>query len=128
MASARVRAWTGLVLNSGAPTVQNVIPESPAALAGLSFGMELLAVDGWRTSSTAEAQKALATPGVGAQLRVLAADRGRVQEFQVRLAENPERSHRLVARAAATAGQRRAFKASYGQAFPVVAVKPGKRS
>ena len=126
-ALARARAWTGLVLNSNAPTVQNVIPDSPAARAGLSFGMELLAVDGWRTSSTAEAQKALAAPGVGGQVRVLAADRGLVQEFQVRLAENPERSHRLVARPAATPGQRRAFQTSYGQAFPVAAVKRGRR-
>ena len=114
----RARAWTGLVLAPGAPTVQNVIPGSPAAGAGLSFGMEILAVNGWRTVTSAEAQRALAEPGPGARIRVLAAERGRVFEVVVPVVENPERTYRIVPETRATAAQRAAFTAAYGQAFP----------
>ncbi len=123
----RARAWTGLVLATGSPTVQNVIPGSPAAEAGLSYGMEILAVDGWRTTTPAEVQRGLAEPGPGGRVKVLAADRGRVFETTVPVVDNPERSHRLVPDARASAAQRAAFEATYGQAFPSSPLKRGKR-
>lgn len=123
----RARAWTGLVLATGGPTVQNVIPGSPAAEAGLSYGMEILAVDGWRTTTPAEVQRGLAEPGPGGRVKVLAADRGRVFETTVPVVDNPERSHRLVPDARASAAQRAAFEAAYGQAFPSPPPKRGKR-
>jgi predicted metalloprotease with PDZ domain len=122
----RARAWTGLVLSPQGPTVQNVLPGSPAAKAGLSFGMEILAVDGWRTTTAAEVQRGLAEPGPGGSVRVLAADHGRILEATVPVVENPERTYRLVPDPQATASQRRAFEAAYGQAFPA-AVKRGQR-
>jgi predicted metalloprotease with PDZ domain len=121
----RARAWTGLVLASNGPTLQNVIPGSPAAAAGLSFGMEILAVDGWRTTTTAEVQRGLAQPGPGGKVLVLASDRGRVFEAVVPIVESPERSHRLVPDPRAGAGQRAAFTASYGQPWPSARVKQG---
>ncbi len=124
----RARAWTGLVMATAGATVLNVIPGSPAAKAGLSFGMEILAVDGWRTTTAAEVQRGLAEPGPGGKAVVLAADRGRVFEVTVPVAETPERTHRLVADSRATAGQRAAFKAAYGQAFPSAAKKRGIRT
>ena len=117
-ALARARSWTGLVLAPSSPTVQNVLPGSPAALAGLSFGMEVLAVDGWRTATAADAQRALAAPGPGGSARVLAADQGRVVEVTVAVTESPERAFRLVAEPGATASQKAAFRASFGQPFP----------
>ncbi|MDP1831380.1 MAG: hypothetical protein Q8K67_04930 [Geothrix sp.] len=123
----RARSWTGLVLAANGPTVQNVIPGSPAAVAGLSFGMEILAVDGWRTTATAEAQRCLAQPGPGGTALVLAADRGRILEATVPVAENPERIHRLVPDPRATAAQRASFQAAYGQAFPAAPKKRGTR-
>lgn len=123
----RARVWTGLVLNAQAPMVQNVLPGSPAAKAGLSFGMEILAVDGWRTTTTAEVQRALVGPDLGGSVRVLAADHGRVLEVTVPVIENPERSHRLVPDPRATAVQRAAFKAAYGQAFPSAPHRRGQR-
>lgn len=126
-ALARARSWTGLVLAPAAPTVQNVLPGSPAAAAGLSFGMELLAVDGWRTATAAEAQRALAAPGPGGTARVLAADQGRVFETTVAVEESPERTYRLVADAAAGAPQKAAFRASYGQPFPAAAPRRAAR-
>jgi predicted metalloprotease with PDZ domain len=114
----RARAWTGLVLGGSGTTIQNVLPGSPAAGAGLSFGMEILAVDGWRTTTAAEAQRALAQPGPGGVAKVLAADRGHVFETVVSVADNPERSHRLVLDPRAGAAQRAGFEASYGQPWP----------
>jgi len=107
--------------------VQNVIPDSPAVKAGLSFGMEILAVDGWRTLTAGEVQRGLAQPGPGGRARVLAADRGRVFEVTVPVVESPERSHRLVPDPKVTALQRTAFAASYGQSWPAPAVKRGRR-
>jgi predicted metalloprotease with PDZ domain len=123
----RTRAWTGLVLAAEGPVVQNVIPGSPAANAGLSFGMEILAVDGWRTTSGADVRRAMAEPGPGGKARVLAADRGRVFDVEVPVLDSPERAHRLVADAKAGATQKAAFEASYGQPWPVVTVKRGRR-
>jgi len=126
-ASRRARAWTGLVLGTQGTTIHNVIPGSPAAQAGLSFGMEILAVDGWRTTVPSEVQRSLAQPGPGGEVRVLAADRGRVFEVAVPVVENPERSHRLVPDPKASAAQRTAFTASYGQPWPAGAIKRGGR-
>lgn len=123
----RARSWTGLVVAANGPTVQNVIPGSPAAAAGLSFGMEILAVDGWRTATAAEAQRALAHPGPGGTARVLAADRGRVFEAAVPVVDSPERTHRLVVDPKVSAAQRAAFAAAYGQSFPVPPAKRGRR-
>ena len=126
-ALSRSRSWTGLVMGPNGAVIQNVIPGSPAAAAGLSFGMEILAVDGWRTGTAAEAQRGLARPGPGGKATVLAADRGRVFEVTVPVVESPERSHRLLADPKAGAVQRAAFAASYGQPWPTAPVKRGHR-
>jgi len=123
----RAKSWTGLVLAANGPTVQNVFPGSPAAEASLSFGMEILAVDGWRTKTAAEVQRGLAQPGPGGRIRILAVDRGRLLEVDVAVIENPERSHRLVPDPGATATQQAAFKASYGQPWPAPPRQRGKR-
>jgi predicted metalloprotease with PDZ domain len=123
----RARAWTGLVLGPTGTAVQNVIPGSPASMAGLSFGMEILAVDGWRTNSPAEVQRGLAEAGPGRKAVVLAADRGRVAEFGMAILESPERSHRLVPDPRATAAQKAAFAASYGQPWPGASRRRGSR-
>ena len=123
----RARSWTGLVLSSNGPVVQNVIPDSPAASAGLSFGMEILAVDGWRTTTAAEVQRRLAQPGPGGTAHVLAADLGRVFEVTMPVVDNHERTHHLVPDPKAGAGQRMGFTASFGQPWPPAPVKRGLR-
>ena len=123
----RAQAWTGLVLASNGPMIQNVLPDSPAAEAGLSFGMELLAVDGWRTSTSAEALRWLAQPGPGAEVTVLAAERGRVFQVTLPVQLSPERTHRLVPAAKTGPAQRAAFAATYGQPYPASAKKRGRR-
>ena len=123
----RARAWTGLVLASNGPTIQNVIPDSPAAKVGLSFGMEIVAVDGWRTTTAAEVQRGLAEPGPGGKVTVLASDRGRVFAVEVPVAESPERTYRLTMDPRTGAMQKSAFAASYGQPHPSAPVKRGGR-
>lgn len=124
----RARSWTGLALASNGPTIQNVIPDSPAARAGLSFGMEILAVDGWRTQTAAEAQRQISEVGPGGRARILAADRGRILEVKVPVVESPDRSHRLMPDPKATASQQAAFAATYGQAWPLAANKVGAKA
>jgi predicted metalloprotease with PDZ domain len=122
----RARAWTGLVLAATGSTVQNVIPGSPAAAAGLSFGMEILAVDGWRTTTAAEVQRGFAQVGPGAHATVLAALRGRVFEVSVPVVDSPERSHRLLPDPRASQAQRAAYEASYGQPWPAASGGRGR--
>ncbi|HJW72189.1 MAG TPA: hypothetical protein VJ486_04980 [Geothrix sp.] len=124
-AQRRARAWTGLVISAGAPTIQNVIPGSPAATAGISFGMEVLAVNGWRTTAAAEVERQLLEPGPGAKATLLVADRGRVFEALVPVIECPERSYRVLFDSKATAAQRENFARAYGVPFPA---EPGRRS
>ena len=123
----RAQAWTGLVLGANGPFIQNVLPGSPAAEAGLSYGMEILAVDGWRTPTSTEALRWLAQPGPGATVTVLAAERGRVFQVTVPVQQSPERSYRLVPAAKAGLAQRAAFEATYGQPHPAPARKQGRR-
>lgn len=118
----RAKAWTGLVFaprgnGADAPVVQNVLPESPAFRAGLSYGAEILAVDGWRTPTAAEAQRRLAD-ACTRSAEVLLQERGRVRAARVEVVENPTRTIRIVPDPAATEAQKEAFRAWTGQPFP----------
>jgi predicted metalloprotease with PDZ domain len=118
----RAKAWTGLVFARGANgseanTVQTVIPDSPAFRAGISYGAEVLAVDGWRTATGGEAQRRLAE-AFGRSAEVLVQERGRVRAVAVKVAANPTRTVRIVPDPEATPAQRAAFEAWTGQAFP----------
>lgn len=117
-AQARARAFTGLVLSGEVPVVANVLPDSPAERAGLSFGMEVLAVDGWRTAKASEAQARLTDAGPGTPLEVLASDRGRVRSFQVTVAEEVRREYRIQPSAEVTQSQQQAFGAFTGEPHP----------
>lgn len=100
----RAQAWTGLTLGADG-RVQNVHPGSPAAEAGLSYGMELLAVDGWRVTGQVEALRRFSARGTGEVLEVLAVDRGRVGRYAVRPVPNPTRITRIELHPAPTAEQ-----------------------
>jgi predicted metalloprotease with PDZ domain len=115
----RARTYAGLTFQGGGPTIQNVIPGSPAARAGLGYGMEVLAVDGWRTGSSQEVQNRIGDSGPGDQIRVLAAERGRVATYDVTLGENPHRTIQILPDAKATPAQKGAFQAWTGLPFPL---------
>ena len=102
----------------------NVVPGSPAAKAGLSYGMAILAVNGWRTASAGEVQRRLGDRAPGDPVELLAVDRGRVRTCLLTLEEHPFRTIQLVADPAAGAAQREAFGAWTGQAFPAPRAAP----
>jgi predicted metalloprotease with PDZ domain len=114
----RARVYAGLTFQGGAPVVANVVPGSPAALAGLGYGMEILAVDGWRTASSQEVQNRIGDAAPGDPSQILAADRGMVAAFDLTLGENPFRSILVTADPKATQAQKAAFQAWTGLAFP----------
>ncbi|WP_005037101.1 M61 family metallopeptidase [Holophaga foetida] len=114
---ARAKVYTGLAFGSGA-TIQNVFPDSPAAQAGLSYGMEILAVNGWRTASGHDAQNRFGDLPLGSRFEVLAGHLGRVSTFSLTTQEHPHRSTLIQADSGATPAQRSAFKAWTGLAFP----------
>ena len=119
----RARVYAGLSLAEDAPTVVNVAPGSPADLAGLAHGTEILAVDGARTVSAAEVQNRLGDRGPGDPVEILSAQRGRVRACTLILAENPNRTFQISPDPEATEAQRQAFGAWTGQPFPAPARK-----
>ena len=119
----RARVHAGLVFSGEGSTVANVLPGGPAAQAGLSYGMEILAVNGWRTTSGPEVQRRLGDRGPGDRVELVVADRGRVQSCALNLVENPLRTVQIHAAPGATAAQREAFSEWTGQPFPAPAPK-----
>lgn len=123
-AVAHAKAFTGLLFAPVAPgspeppTVWNVLPGTPAAEAGISFGHEILAVDGWRTATATDVRKRLTDAGVGGRAEVTYVDRGRVHRVKVKVVEDPRRSLRIVVSPLATDVQKAAFQAWTGQALP----------
>jgi predicted metalloprotease with PDZ domain len=114
----RARVYAGLAFSGDAPGLANVIPGSPAARAGLSYGMTILAVNGWRTLTALEVQRRLGDRAPGDQVEILAVDRGRVRSRVLTLTEHPHRTVQITAEPTASALQREAFSAWTGQAFP----------
>jgi predicted metalloprotease with PDZ domain len=88
--AARARAWTGLSLVPDRTIVKNVLPDSPAGRAGLTFGDEIVAVDGDRVNAATLAKRiADRRPGDRARITFFRADL--LREVRVTLAESPER-------------------------------------
>ncbi len=88
--SRRARAWTGLALHADRTTVRNVVPDSPAWRAGLTFNDEIVAVDGARVAAPTFARR-IADHLPGAEVRVTFFRRDELQEANVRLSESPDR-------------------------------------
>ncbi len=88
--SRRARAWTGLALHADRTTVRNVIPDSPAWRAGLTFGDEVVAVDGVRTTAATFAKR-IADHAPGARVRVAFFRRDQLAEADLTLGQSPER-------------------------------------
>ncbi|HJV23178.1 MAG TPA: PDZ domain-containing protein [Holophagaceae bacterium] len=126
-AVARAKAFTGLLFAPAAPgapeppTVWNVLPGTPAAEAGISFGHEILSVNGWRTTSATDVRKRLADTGLGKSADVSFVDRGRVHTAKVKVMEDPRRSLRVLPHPLVTDTQKAAFQAWTGQPFPAPA-------
>jgi len=87
----RARAWTGIALHPERTLVRNVIPDSPAWRAGITFGDDIVAVDGGRVTSATFANR-IADRDPGARVRVAFFRRDVLSETTLTLAESPDRS------------------------------------
>ena len=88
--AARARAWTGLALQPERTTVRNVVPDSPAWRAGLTFNDELVAVDGARVTAATFAKR-IADRRPGDETRLTYFRRDELREATLTLAETPDR-------------------------------------
>ncbi|HZL17246.1 MAG TPA: PDZ domain-containing protein [Polyangia bacterium] len=88
--SRRARAWTGLALYSDRTTVRNVIPDSPAWQAGLTFNDEIVAVEGARVTASTFGKR-IADHPPGARVRVTFFRRDQLREAALTLGQSPER-------------------------------------
>jgi predicted metalloprotease with PDZ domain len=90
----RARGWTGLAFASserGQPAVvRNVVPDSPAWRAGLSYGDELVAVGGARVDA-ASAPRRLQDAAPGARVAIAYFRRDRLHETTLVVGRSPER-------------------------------------
>jgi predicted metalloprotease with PDZ domain len=101
VSEATSRAYSGLVL---APDriVRNIEPGSPAEIAGLMLGDEVVAVAGRRVRTGDEAQARLAERKAGEKLEVAVFRGGRLELRPLTLVSDPHRIHRFELAAAAT--------------------------
>lgn len=90
--AARLRAWSGMVFGNGddAATVKNVVPGSPAWGAGITYGDELIAVNGARVGG-ATVVKRLADATVEQEVSVSFFRKDELREARFRMVANPER-------------------------------------
>jgi predicted metalloprotease with PDZ domain len=86
----RLRAWTGIALHPERLAIRNVVPGSPAAAAGLTFGDEIVAVDGQRVTP-ATFSKRVADRDPGDRCRIVFFRRDLLDEATLTLGQNPER-------------------------------------
>lgn len=101
VSEATKRAYSGLVL---APDriVRNIEPGSPAEIAGLMLGDEVIAVAGRRVRAGDEAQARLAERKAGERVEVAVFRGGRLEQRDLKLIADPHRIYRFELAAAAT--------------------------
>lgn len=104
----RTRGWAGLQLAGGAndrATVKNVVPGSPAWRAGLTYGDELVAVDGMRaTAGTGAKRFADRQPGDSVPVTFFRQDG--LRTVTLVMGQNPERRYAFDIDRRAAAGAR----------------------
>jgi predicted metalloprotease with PDZ domain len=88
--AARARAWTGIALHPDRTVIRNVLPESPAWRAGLTFNDEIVAVDGCRVTAATFAKR-VGDSRPGDRARIAFFRRDLLEERTLTLAESPER-------------------------------------
>jgi predicted metalloprotease with PDZ domain len=101
----RLLSWSGLTFASNgerdSAVVKNVVPDSPAWRAGITFGDEIIAIDGARTTG-ATVGKRLADGKPGQDIAVGLFRKDRLRTTKLRLVRNPERKWVFVADADAS--------------------------
>ena len=107
----RARAWTGIALHPERTLVRNVVPGSPAGRAGITFGDDIVAVDGARVNPVTFAKR-IGDADPGARVRIAYFRRDLLAEATITLAESPERIW-TVAPAANAGARAKAVRAGW---------------
>jgi predicted metalloprotease with PDZ domain len=111
----RARAWTGIDLHPERLLVRNVIPDSPAWRAGITFGDDIVAVAGARvTPATFAARVGDRDPG--ARVPIAFFRRDQLREATLTLAPSPARLWAVSADSRATAPASAVRRGWLGQA------------
>jgi predicted metalloprotease with PDZ domain len=92
----RARAWTGIALHQDRTLVRNVVPDSPAWRAGITFGDDIVAVDGARVNAATFAAR-IGDCDPGARARIAFFRRDVLNEATLTLAESPDRALAVTA-------------------------------
>jgi predicted metalloprotease with PDZ domain len=87
----RARAWTGIALHPERTLVRNVIPDSPAWRAGITFNDDIIAVDGARVNPLTFGKR-VGDSDPGDRVRIAYFRRDLLREATLTLAESPERA------------------------------------
>jgi len=98
----RARAWTGIDLHPERLLVRNVVPDSPAWRAGVTFGDDIVAVGGVRVNPATFAKR-VGDAAPGARLPIAFFRRDLLREATLTLAESPARTWSIAADAKAPA-------------------------
>jgi predicted metalloprotease with PDZ domain len=102
----RQRTWAGLTFAAGERAIiRNVVPGSPAWTAGLTYGDEVIAVDGLRVA-TGTVGRRLADRQPGQRVRVTYFRQDILRTAEVTLGENPERKWEVALAIGASAKAR----------------------
>jgi len=117
LAQSRKLAWMGVSLKNqtadAQATILNIIPDSPAELAGLSFGDHIIAVQGHKVDAATFAER-VGDNNPDDVVRVTYFRDEWLREAMVKLARNPDRIFKLSVAKNATAEQRRLLEAWVG--------------
>ena len=89
-------AWLGATLGDvgGRTTVSSIVEGSPAWVAGLSVGDDVLAIDGYRVTATSLDTR-LSDRGPGDEVRMTIFRREKLLELRVKLAARPADTYRI---------------------------------
>lgn len=127
----RKRSWVGVSLKnttSGEPAViQNIIPNSPAEMAALSFGDHIVAVAGHKVDAASFAER-IADHPPGTFVDVVFFRDEWLREVRVKVAANPDQTFKLSINPKATASARKVGQGWMGVPWPQAARKPSKSS
>jgi predicted metalloprotease with PDZ domain len=111
--SGRARAWLGVALHPDRLAIRNVVPDSPAWRAGLTFNDEIVAVAGARVTPATFARR-IGDHRPGARIAVAYFRRDQLEQTTVTLAANPERKLTISANPHADASARAARAGWFG--------------
>jgi predicted metalloprotease with PDZ domain len=92
----RARAWTGIDLHPERMLVRNVVPDSPAWRAGITFGDDIVAVDAARVNPATFARR-VGDNKPGARVAIAYFRRELLREATLTLAESPARTWTVTA-------------------------------